>query len=788
MTAETKILVIDDEQTIVNLLKRFLGEKGFDVITADGGKAGIEAVSKEPSFGVVITDIKMPDLDGIVVLKEIKKLDPDIEVIVSTGHGSLEVAVESLREGAFDFISKPFNLDQMLYTVKRAADSYRSKKMIHELNKDLKDAYVQLKSAKDSLELKVQERTKELMVSEKKYRSIIDDSFDPIITLNNKGEIISWNKGAEMTFGYKDSEVLIRPIDILICDKQKNLMNSLAEQGYLRNFISQWKTSGGEQMFVNITASEIENANTCLIARDITKEKKVDQMKSDFISNVSHELRTPLTSIKGAVELVLAGAEGAITDSQANMLNIVRNNALRLIRLISDLLDLSKIESGKIEMEIKRHDIVPILKDTIAEIKPVADKKKIIIDYRPEVPALELAFDKDRIKQVVVNLIGNAIKFTPEDGTITLSLKENNNNCVDVAVTDTGIGISRENFKKLFERFQQVDSSTTRVYGGTGLGLAISKSIVEMHKGRIWVESTPGKGSTFAFSLPALQKEHSKVQVVEPQAEASEKEIEKPSYSVKKVMVVDDDKDVACIISEYLQKKNYEVTVVNSGMDAIKKAAELMPDLITMDVLMPNIDGFSVTELIRQNPKTKDIPVVIISAVYEKEKGYKVGVSDFLTKPFEAKQLYESIKKVERQQSDEMIKKKIMVVDDDPDIIALLTMSLRGENYIVMSAYDGLQAVSLIKKEKPDIILLDLMLPDTDGFEVIRKLKSDAETSDIPIVVITARNVEDTARVIKMGAKQYLIKPFTMKSMLNELDGIIKNEKNNRERIINNGK
>jgi CheY-like chemotaxis protein len=255
-------------------------------------------------------------------------------------------------------------------------------------------------------------------------------------------------------------------------------------------------------------------------------------------------------------------------------------------------------------------------------------------------------------------------------------------------------------------------------------------------------------------------------------------------YEVKKVLVIDDDKDMVDVIKEHLNKKGYDVTVINSSQEALKAAIDIKPDLITLDLLMPNIDGFTIAELLKQNPSTKNIPIVIISAIFEKERAFKLGISDYITKPFDPSELFNSIKKIEENITGQMQKKKILVVDDDPDISSVLALSLNEQSYNVLNAYDGLQAVAAAKREKPDMIILDLMLPEMDGFEVLKKIKSDSETMQIPIIIITGRGDDDREKAIKLGANKYLLKPFTVKSLLEELDKILKDEQESMEAKI----
>ena len=778
------ILIVDDETEIGDLLGRDLKSEGYKTSVASTAEEGLEFVKKEKYF-VAITDLKMPGAGGLAFIEKAKRIDPDLEVIVVTGFGSMDNSIASFRAGAFDFIQKPFTNVEIKLKVKRAIDKYHSKKMITLLNENVTKTYVELEKLKDSLEEKVQERTKELAESEKKYRTIIDDSFDPIITLDAAGNITGWNRGAEVTFGYAPDEMIGRNIERLFVLDPAKVMASLKErvkkeEGFTRNYITRCFRKNKEEIDVNITANVLNSVGLSLILRDITRERKIDQMKTDFVSNVSHELRTPLTSVKGAVELVLGGTEGPLTDSQKELLAVVKNNSVRLINLISELLDLSKIESGKVEMDIKLTGVVSIIRTTIEEAGPLAVNKKIKLQMSGGIDKLpEVFVDANKIKQVLFNLIGNALKFTPEGGSITVSAEERENELL-ISVKDTGIGISKEHFDMVFEKFMQVDSSSTRAAGGTGLGLAIAKSIVEAHKGKIWLESEQGKGTTFYFTLPKTRDDIRKAQ---NEADALERKMEgtgvfpsKAGFKIKKILVVDDDADLTLVIGEHLRRRGYEVFVSNSGMDAIKKAIDLQPDLITLDLLMPKMDGYFVTKLLKQNPKTKDIPIVIVSAVFEKEKCFRLGIADYITKPFDSALLADTITRTEKMIKGEALKKKVLVVDDDPDIVAVLTLSLTNRGYSVYNSYDGIQAIATAKKEKPDMIILDLMLPAVDGFSVIKALKNDPETAPIPIIVITGRTIEDREKAIQLGAKEYLIKPFTMRILFEELDKILAKE------------
>jgi PAS domain S-box-containing protein len=780
MAEESKIgiLVIEDEQEISELLKRELLFDGYKVMVSASVEAGFELIKNEKFF-VALADIKASGQGNVEFVNTAKKLDPDIEVIIVSGQGTMDNAIANFRAGVFDYILKPFTVADIKQKVKRAVDRYHSRKMITLLNENVTKTYIELEKLKDSLEEKVLERTWELAESEKKYRRIIEDSFDPIITINSENQVTGWNKGAEITFGYPHEEIYGAKIETLFIVNPETVMNTLIERvkkedGFTRNYITRCYRKNREEIDVNITANRLGDDGLCLIVRDITREKKIDKMKSDFVSNVSHELRTPLTSIKSAVDLVLSGAEGPLTEPEKSMLTIVKNNSARLIKLINELLDLSKLESGKMEMNLKPTKIDQLIKATIEETSPLMVTKHIKMEMVVQPGIEDVYIDENKIKQVLVNLIGNALKFSTEGGRITIRAADKTNE-IHVSVADTGIGITKENFDKVFEKFVQVDSSTTRSAGGTGLGLAIAKSIVEAHKGRMWLESDVGKGTTFFFSLPKMKEEMLKAQCesLNKEMSALEKtnETAAQAFCVRRILVVDDDEDITMFIKESLIQQKYEVHVSNSAMDAIKKANELQPDLITLDLMMPTMDGYFITGLLKQNPKTMDIPIVIVSSGIDKEKCYRLGINDFIQKPFEPNVFLETIRRVEKNMQNEILKKKVLIVDSDPNSVSELTLAFTNRGYTVFSAYNGIQAVAITKKDKPGILVLDVELLEAGNFNIIKTIKNDSETAAIPAIII-GKTAAAKEKAMQYSANGYLIKPFTTTVLFEEIDKI----------------
>ncbi len=329
-------------------------------------------------------------------------------------------------------------------------------------------------------------------------------------------------------------------------------------------------------------------------------------------------------------------------------------------------------------------------------------------------------------------------------------------------VADTGTGISAQDRKKLFTRFFRVDSSTTRDIGGTGLGLTIAKSIVEMHGGKIWVESEIGKGSTFSFTLPAVAS------VESPRVHPDTL----PGTGHKKILVVDDEPDVAQLVRVYLKKSGYEVIVSTSGREALDKARQERPDLITLDVLLPDMDGFTVLERLKAEPDTASIPVLVLTIVQDRDKAIRLGAVEYLTKPIDEARLLDCV----RQILPKTAKKKILIADDDPDFLHFLDATLRQKGYETILCSDGATAVVQLSKERPALLLLDIKMPEVDGYGVLQILKRSKETCDVPVIVMTgveSEMKEGGGKVLALGASRFLTKPFSLDYLVGEIQKLI---------------
>ncbi|WP_094228909.1 response regulator [Methanolobus psychrotolerans] len=498
--------------------------------------------------------------------------------------------------------------------------------------------------------------------------------------------------------------------------------------------------------------SERKEAQNALIAAKKAAED-ASRTKSDFLANMSHELRTPLNSVIGFSDILLEGTFGSLNDKQKRYVGNISNSGRHLLNLINDILDLSKIEAGKMVLNIDEFDIGGSLDGIKSVISPLAFKKdiKLIIKLVPDI--ITIKADKGKFKQIIYNLLSNAIKFTDNGGQIIISVTKKDDH-VRVEVTDTGIGISQEDQKKLFKTFTQIDSSNCRMYEGTGLGLVLVRSFIEQHNGRIWVESESGKGSSFIFELPVefepsadeAGSEHGNWYVI-PEEESSEYVVDTSIADSGKwvirplILIVEDEKRSQEILSVTLNDAGYDVKFAANGKEALELAKELQPFAITLDIMMSDMDGWDILKNLKQEKGTEDIPVVIVSILDEKDLGIIWGAFDYFVKPVDREALLSSLGRLKKKRSFEHV--NVLVIDDEPSVLELMESMLLTEGYDVMGVSNGKDGIEKALSFSPDIIILDLMMPKVSGFDVINELKKHPETIDIPIIVCTAKDLED---------------------------------------------
>jgi PAS domain S-box-containing protein len=648
--------------------------------------------------------------------------------------------------------------------------------------RSLERALEDLRVINRELDQRVEERTRDLaqalareQTELSKNQAILAGIADGVIVFDTDGEAVLANPAIGRILERSSDEILGSDIESLMGDlvdsaDQQMVVNLLQEKELRRSSLKfEWGEKTLSVSFAPVRDAGGQVTGTVAVFRDYTREAEIDRMKSDFVSIVSHELRTPLTSIKGYLDLVLMGASGPVTKQQTSFLSIARDNTERLNEMVADLLDISRIESGKVELDVQVVAVAAVVEQVAASLRQEFKDRglDLVLDVPPDLP--ELFGDPGRIAQILINLLSNAYKYTPEGGATVRVRPEGK--ALRIDVSDTGLGISAEDQEKLFSRFFRAEDSAVRRQPGTGLGLNITRSMVEMHGGQIWVESEPGMGSTFSFTLPLpAGLVEAREEVAREQVVAKPKPTPSPIPSGPWILVVDDQSDVAHLFKHQLEKAGYRVTVVTQGSRVVEVARQLKPELITLDLLM-DVDGLVVLKQLKEHPETAEIPVVIVSVISEPDKGLSLGAADYLTKPLDEGVLLHSVRQVLGQPNGES-RKRILVVDDEIDIVGWLKHSLALYGYEVDEAYDGIQALEAVEANRPDLILLDMKMPRMDGRTTIRKLREREESRTIPIIVLSAQSISDEAERVQMlglGVREFLQKPVTMELLSAEI-------------------
>ena len=461
--------------------------------------------------------------------------------------------------------------------------------------------------------------------------------------------------------------------------------------------------------------------------------------KSTFLANMSHELRTPLNAIIGYSEMLMEDAEDENEDFIPD-LDKINNSGKHLLGLINDILDLSKVESGKMELFIEQFGLKKIVGEIESTIKPLVNKNKNTLKVHYNTKIENMTADVTKIRQILLNLLSNSAKFTKE-GTISITVDDSKlqNAAIDFIISDTGIGMTAEQVDKVFKPFTQADEKTTRKFGGTGLGLTITKMFAEMMGGDINLKSEEGKGTTFTATIPLEVIDQKKKNESELVTMTTGKD------SNFKVLVIDDDDNAQDMMKKFLKKQNVSILQAKSGESGLKLAAEHMPDVITLDVMMPEMDGWEVLAALQANKTTKNIPVIMLTMADEPDIGYSLGATDYLTKPVNWNELSQILTR-HKIESDSQT---ILIVEDDETTRDMLKKSLKTNEFKVRTAFNGKEALEKVNESKPGLILLDLMMPEMDGFEFAEKLRENKDWLDIPVVVITAKDLtkEDHQRL-----------------------------------------
>ena len=503
-------------------------------------------------------------------------------------------------------------------------------------------------------------------------------------------------------------------------------------------------------MFADQAAIAIENVRLFDEIQDKNRQLELaSQHKSQFVANMSHELRTPLNAIIGLTEMMFTNAARFGTEKATEPLRRVHRAATHLLGLINQVLDLSKIEAGKLELSPEMVALSPLVDDVVGTARQLAEqnKNRLVVDVPDNLGSLLV--DPMRLRQILLNLLSNACKFT-KDGEVALRVRKvaDGRRWVEFAVSDTGVGMTGEQQAKLFEDFTQADASTARRFGGTGLGLAITRRLARMMDGDVTVTSEPGKGSTFTARLPGAAG------ALETSGEERSSGGVLPSRSGC-ILVIDDDVTARELIGHQLEAEGFSVAMATGGLEGIRLARELKPTAITLDVNMPDLDGWSVLAALRQDAELSEIPVLMVTILDEQRRGLALGAAGYLTKPINRDRLHALVGRFRSSTRPT----RILVVEDDPIQRERARSWLAPQQWVVQEAANGREALARLAAEKPDLILLDLMMPEMDGFQLVAALQKEAGWRDIPVIVVTAMDLTaaDRAR-LNSGIESVLVK------------------------------
>jgi GAF domain-containing protein/DNA-binding response OmpR family regulator len=518
------------------------------------------------------------------------------------------------------------------------------------------------------------------------------------------------------------------------------------------------------ETFAAQSALAIQNARMFSEIGEKSRQLEVaSRHKSQFLANMSHELRTPLNAIIGVTEMLLEDARDLKREDEVEPLDRVLRAARHLLALINDILDLSKIEAGRMELHLESFLLAPLIEDVVKTIEPLTSKNgnRILVDSGADIGTIHA--DQIRFRQALLNLASNANKFT-ENGTVTITARDEptGRGWVTVAVTDSGIGMNTEQMSRLFQEFSQADSSTTRRYGGTGLGLAISRHFCRMMDGDITVESEPGRGSTFTIRIPRIVEIHGAMPP-EPGSMAAAPDPEDATQEPH-ILIMDDDPTVRQLVARHLERSGFRVTPAKGGQEALRLARELRPAAVTLDIMMPDLDGWTVLAAMKGDPSLSGIPVVLMTIIEEKNRGYALGAADYLVKPVDRGKLVEALRKVCGSAAG-----KVLLIDDDDVVRRSVRLALEPIGWHVTEAEHGLLALEQLSATRPDAIILDLMMPKMDGFEFLDELRARPQWRDIPVVVITAKDLTEADRSRLNGGVERIIQKSERDEMLRRL-------------------
>lgn len=645
---------------------------------------------------------------------------------------------------------------------------------------------------------------------ERRFRHLLEAAPDAILEVDRDGRIVLMNAATERLFGYSRQELFGRDVDTLVPNEAR-VRHAQHRANYgahplprpMGSGLLQGQRKDGTRFPVEISLSPFESDEGFRIGaiiRDVTDRVKAEeqiralqakytdeltaanrqlalrnreveaanQLKSEFLASMSHELRTPLHTIIGFAELLSEGLEGSLGEKQLRFVNHILRDGRHLLELINDILDLSKIEAGRLELKFEDFEWTEALSDVVATIQPQALAKEVFLESS-EVPPQRLCADRVRFKAILYNLVSNAVKFTPSGGKVWVAATVKEQLLV-VSVHDTGIGIPPEQQTRIFDKFYQTGMTTKGVREGTGLGLAITKHLVERHGGSITVRSSPGHGSSFTLTIPLEPRE--------PETLANRRSI----VAKPLLLIVQDDVAARELLVNHLVAEGYRIEVASGPDEAFVKARDLQPDAIALDLLIPGADGWNTLRELRRTPETAGIPVVIVSIMDELPGIATAGAAAYLVKPVDRELLLKTLRHHVRAHPGNP--PKVLVVDDERSSLQLLQELLGGAGYLPVLTSSGQEALETLTKTQVSAAVVDLLMPGMNGFEFISRVREHPRFHGLPLVVLTAKELSgQDFEVLRRDTKAVFLKGTTWREdLISQLRSVVPAASNSGER------